>query len=68
MWGAMESAGIEKPKLSPEDAADLFAFFYSARFFEGPGDAARGQQTFNSRQCGVCHGIEDSRAEGQIVL
>jgi mono/diheme cytochrome c family protein len=64
MWGAMESAGIETPKLSPEDAADLFAFFYSARFFDQPGDAVRGQRTFASRQCGVCHGIEDSKAEG----
>jgi len=64
MWGAMESAGIEKPRLSPEDAADLFAFFYSARFFDQPGDAARGQQAFAARQCGVCHGIEDSKAEG----
>ena len=64
MWGAMESAGIETPKLSEEDAADLFAYFYSARFFDQPGDAARGQQSFNARQCGVCHGIEDSKAEG----
>jgi mono/diheme cytochrome c family protein len=64
MWGAMESAGIETPKLSEEDAADLFAFFYSARFFDQPGDAARGQEAFTSRQCGVCHGIEDSKAEG----
>jgi len=64
MWGAMEGAGIETPKLSPEDAADLFAFFYSARFFDQPGDSARGQETFATRQCGVCHGIEDSRAEG----
>jgi mono/diheme cytochrome c family protein len=64
MWGAMESAGIETPKLSEEDAADLFAFFYSARFFDQPGDAARGQQVFTSRQCGVCHGVEDSKAEG----
>src|SRR5580692_10153232 len=28
MWSAMEAAHIETPKLSPEDAADLFAFFY----------------------------------------
>ncbi|MEI9971911.1 MAG: hypothetical protein WDO73_07535 [Ignavibacteriota bacterium] len=64
MWSAIDAAHIETPKLSPEDAADLFAFFYSARYFDQPGDAARGQQTFAAHQCGVCHGIEDSRAEG----
>jgi len=64
MWGAMNASGIQTPRLSPEDAADLFAYFYSARFFDRPGDAARGQQTFASHQCGACHGIDDSRAEG----
>ena len=64
MWSAMEGSGIEPPRLSSGDAADLFAFFYSARFFDRPGDAARGQRTFASHQCGACHGIEDSRAEG----
>jgi mono/diheme cytochrome c family protein len=64
MWGAMDASGIQPPRLTAADAADLFAFFYSARFFDRPGDAARGQQTFASRQCGACHGIEDSRAEG----
>jgi mono/diheme cytochrome c family protein len=64
MWSAMEAAHIETPKLSPEDAADLFAFFYSARYFDQPGDVSRGQQAFSSHQCGVCHGIEESRAEG----
>src|SRR5437764_15117778 len=43
MWAAMEGAGIERPKLSPEGAADLFAFFYSAHFFDKPGDTARGE-------------------------
>src|SRR5579863_8132655 len=37
MFGAIKAAGIEKPKLTPEGAADLFAFFYSARFFDKPG-------------------------------
>ena len=64
MWGAMDASGIPTPRLTPGDAADLFAFFYSARFFDSPGDAALGQQIFASRKCGVCHGIEDSRAEG----
>jgi mono/diheme cytochrome c family protein len=64
MWSAMEASQVQPPRLTPENAADLFAFFYSARFFDSSGDAARGQQTFASRHCAVCHGIEDSRAEG----
>src|SRR5215471_5619632 len=46
MWAAMEGAGIETPKLTPEGAADLFAFFYSARFFDRSGQAAAGKSTF----------------------
>jgi mono/diheme cytochrome c family protein len=64
MWTAMRQRGIEKPKLSPESAADLFAFFYSSRFFEKPGDAARGKQLFASKHCADCHGITESKAEG----
>ncbi len=64
MWGAMETAGIERPHLSEGDAADLFAYFYSARFFDLPGDAARGKDTFAAKHCGDCHGVRDSRAEG----
>ena len=63
MWAAIEGAGIEKPKLSPESAADLFAFFYSSRFFDKPGDAARGKQVFTSRHCTDCHGVTESKAE-----
>ncbi len=64
MFGAIKAAGIETPKLSPENAADLFAFFYSARFFDRPGQAADGKQEFAEKRCGVCHGITESRAEG----
>jgi cytochrome c2 len=64
MWGAMEAAKIETPKLTPQGAADLFAFFYSARFFDKPGEVASGKALFESKQCGTCHGITDSRAEG----
>jgi len=64
MWAAMEGSGIERPKLSPEDAADLFAYLYSTRFFDQPGDAARGKQAFTDRHCAECHGITESRAEG----
>src|SRR5271169_5615606 len=64
MWGAMEAAGMETPKLTPNSAADLFAFFYSARFFDKPGEVVSGEEMFETKQCGVCHGITESRAEG----
>lgn len=64
MWAAMEGAGIERPTLSPADAADLFAYLYSTRFFDKPGDAARGKQAFAARHCAECHGITESLAEG----
>src|SRR5207245_10666102 len=64
IWSAMEDEHIEPPKLTPTAAADLFAFFYSARFFDKAGEAVSGEEMFESKQCATCHGITESRAEG----
>jgi mono/diheme cytochrome c family protein len=63
MWAAMEGAKIPRPKLSPRDSSDLFAFLYSSRFFDKPGDAARGKEQFSAKHCGECHGLTESHAE-----
>ena len=60
MWAAMKKQGIKKEQMTPEMAADLFAYFVSARYFEKPGDAARGKQAFTDRHCADCHGITTS--------
>jgi mono/diheme cytochrome c family protein len=60
MWSAMSKYGITKPELSAEKAADLFAYFEAARYFEKPGDAGRGKMLFTSRHCTECHGITSS--------
>ena len=60
MWKAIQAQGVAPPTLSPEDAADLFAYFVSARFFEKPGDAARGKQVMIDRHCVECHGLQQS--------
>jgi mono/diheme cytochrome c family protein len=62
MWSAMRKAGIVKETLSPESAADLFAYFTAARYFEKPGDAARGKQAFAALHCSECHGVTTSNA------
>jgi len=64
MWAAMRASGVREPHLTEEGAADLFAFFYSQRFFDAGGDAARGKATFATKRCSECHGITQSLAEG----
>jgi mono/diheme cytochrome c family protein len=59
MWAAMRQQGVRAGVLNEKDAANLFAYFYSARFFEAPGDAARGKRAFASRGCSNCHGIKE---------
>ena len=62
MWSAMRQTGIVKGTLSPDSAADLFAYFVAARYFEKPGDAARGKQVFTASHCSDCHGVTASNA------
>jgi mono/diheme cytochrome c family protein len=64
MWSTMESKGITRPQLDTEQAADLFAYFYSARYFEEPGDAGRGKQVFQSKRCAQCHGLSEALGAG----
>jgi len=64
MWSAMRKQGIVRATLSRESASDLFAFFYSTRFFDKPGDAARGKALFTSKRCAECHGITSSPLSG----
>ena len=64
MWSAMQKQGIARPTVRPESAADLFAYFVSARYFERPGDSARGKRVFAVRHCADCHGIATAVAGG----
>ena len=61
MWAAMGAQGVRAGDLDEQAAADLFAYFYSARFFEKLGDAARGKNLFTTRHCADCHGIAQAK-------
>ncbi len=62
MWVETTLRSATRPAMDEQQAADLFAFFYSLRFFEQPGDAGRGKALFTSKQCAVCHGIDEPKA------
>lgn len=57
MWSAMRARGVVAGDMDEQAAADLFAYFYSVRFFEKPGDAARGKRVFENAGCAKCHGL-----------
>ena len=60
MWSAMSEQHIPLPNVAPEQAEDLFAFFYSVRYFEKPGEAQRGKRVFQAKHCTECHSITAS--------
>lgn len=64
MWAAMEKRGLQIKPLNEQAAADLFAYFYSVRFFDRPGDASRGKQLFSSKHCADCHQVSGTSASG----
>jgi mono/diheme cytochrome c family protein len=59
MWSAMRAQNVRPINVDDQAAADLLAYFYSARFFEKPGDAGRGKRLFAERACTLCHGITE---------
>jgi cytochrome c2 len=67
MWSAIEKAGIDRPKLTDEDAANLFAYFYAARYFDRPGDAGRGKAVFHQRGCAECHTGAKAITSSEVV-
>ena len=58
MWASMKDQGIERPQVSEQDGDDLFAYFFSLRFFEKPGEAERGKQVFETKHCAECHALD----------
>ena len=61
MWKTMREQNVQKVSLDEQAAADLFAYFYSSRFFEKPGDAGRGKRLFTEKSCSRCHGMTEAK-------
>jgi mono/diheme cytochrome c family protein len=57
MWRVMASRSLEIGPLSPSEADDLFAYFWSLRYFDPRGEAGRGKQLFVNKQCASCHAL-----------
>lgn len=58
MWEGMNGEGIPIPTFTSGEIEDLFAFLYSVRSLDMPGDAAKGKALLRTKQCVVCHEVQ----------
>lgn len=58
MWQLMDERHIPIPSLSWVDGANFYAYLYSVRYFDPPGDSGRGEKVFNTKNCGSCHALQ----------
>ncbi len=66
MWGALAKSS-DKVILTAQDSADMFAYFYAARYMDPPGDAARGKRIFTLKRCVECHAIDDASTAKRVM-
>lgn len=57
MGAKMRQMGIERPRLTPGEAANLVAFVFTAQYFDESGDAKRGETLFRAKSCVACHSV-----------
>jgi mono/diheme cytochrome c family protein len=57
MWAKMKERGIQVPRLSGQEMADILAYLYTAHYFDQRGVVQRGQQLVQSKGCLGCHSV-----------
>jgi mono/diheme cytochrome c family protein len=57
MWARMKERGIEVPRLSGQEMADVLAYLYTSHYFDQAASAARGQGLLQGRGCLGCHSV-----------
>lgn len=57
MWEKMRQEKVTPPAFTEAEMANLFAFLYSVRTLDEPGDAERGRQLLFEKRCLECHAV-----------
>lgn len=58
MWEQMEAEPLAPPAMNQEEMTDLFAFLYSVRYFDEPGNPDRGKALLAEKNCSSCHAVQ----------
>src|SRR3990170_1228393 len=58
MWAKMRERGIQVPRLTGQEMADVVAYLYVSHYFDQPAlGRAQGRQLVQSRGCLTCHSV-----------
>ncbi len=57
MGAEMRQASMQRPRLTPREAADLIAFIFTAQYHDESGNPKAGAQLFASKGCAQCHAV-----------
>lgn len=57
MWERMDVEKVTPPAFTETEMSNLFAFLYSVRSMDEPGDAERGRQLLFDKRCSECHAV-----------
>ncbi len=60
----MEKAGVIKPTLTGQEFTEISAYLYFLKFFDEPGNPARGKSIFTEKGCVSCHPSSGRGKEG----
>jgi mono/diheme cytochrome c family protein len=63
MWAQMKARGIQLPRMTGQEMADIVAYLYASHYFDQPGDMGRGQQLLQSKGCASCHAVRGQGAK-----
>lgn len=63
MWQRMSTNKIPYPELSSQEMTHLFAFLYTARYVDEPGNVDTGQRLFMTKGCARCHNLGSGSGE-----
>lgn len=57
MWARMKERGLEVPRLTGQDVADILAYLYTAHYFDQAASPRRGEQLLADKGCLTCHRV-----------
>jgi cytochrome c2 len=57
MWEKIQAERLPAPRFSAQEMTDLFAFLYSVRSLDEPGDPACGRRLLSEKRCSQCHSV-----------